>query len=256
MQTSNGISANGASRDGSFGNGGSDGSSNDNGSSAGHTSTGGLNDGGSSPGEATKSGSRGRRWSPAESNMGAPGGRSAKPGSPPPGQGTGRTSLDSMAKRLGYFSIGLGLAELLAPRAMARATGLAGRETLVRAYGLREIATGLGLLASEDPRPWLWGRVAGDALDALTLASRAGDEGREGRNAKLAILAAMPIVAIDLACARMADSRASSREGARFDYSDRVGMARPADEMRGAARDFMVPKDMHQPEPLRPYAAQ
>src|SRR5215218_81610 len=83
-------------------------------------------------------------------------------------------ALRSAAQGLGVFSIALGLAELLAPRALARMTGMQGRETLLRAYGLRELATGVGLLASPDPRPWLWGRVAGDALDLSTLALGAG----------------------------------------------------------------------------------
>jgi hypothetical protein len=163
-------------------------------------------------------------------------------------------SLDGMAKGLGMFSIGLGLVELLAPRAMARAMGMRGHETLLQAYGLREIATGIGLLASEDPRPWLWGRVAGDALDMATLATKAADGSPGARKARLAMLAATPIGAIDLACARAADERAKGRAGARFDYSDRVGMAGPAESMRGAARDFQTPRDMRQPEPMRPYA--
>jgi len=163
-------------------------------------------------------------------------------------------SLDGVAKGLGMFSIGLGLVELLAPRAMARAMGMRGRETLLQAYGLREIATGIGLLASADPRPWLWGRVAGDALDMATLATKAADGSAAARKARLAMLAATPIGAIDLAAARAADERAKGRAGARFDYSDRVGMAGPADSMRGAARDFEAPRDMRQPETLRPYA--
>ncbi len=36
-----------------------------------------------------------------------------------------------MARGLAWFGIGLGLAELLAPRAVARATGLRGHETLL-----------------------------------------------------------------------------------------------------------------------------
>ena len=41
------------------------------------------------------------------------------------------------ARGLGWFSVGLGLAECLMPRAVARAVGMAGRESVVRAYGLR-----------------------------------------------------------------------------------------------------------------------
>ena len=77
-----------------------------------------------------------------------------------------------LATGLAFFSIGLGLYELLAPRHLTRSLGMRGQEQLVQAYGLREIATGVAILASRDPSPWLWGRVAGDALDlALLLAA-------------------------------------------------------------------------------------
>jgi hypothetical protein len=167
----------------------------------------------------------------------------------------GAMSLEGMTTGLGWFSIGLGLAELLAPRAMARATGMPGREMLIQAYGLREIANGIGLLASTDPRPWLWGRVAGDALDMATLAAHAGPDNPLAGHAKAAMLLAAPIGAIDLACARVADEKAKARAGSRFDYSDRVGLARPAAAMRGAAVDFEPPPDMRTPPALRPYAA-
>src|SRR5262245_57047783 len=81
---------------------------------------------------------------------------------PPEFQDGGSTAgLGSNA--LGLFSVGLGLAEFLAPDAVADCTGAVGIEpSLVKAYGLREIATGIGLLSSRRPAPWLWGRVAGD----------------------------------------------------------------------------------------------
>src|SRR3954454_10064131 len=77
----------------------------------------------------------------------------------------------SMARGLGWFSIGLGLAELLAPRALTRGLGMEGNEQIVQAYGVREIATGIGILSSNQPAPWIWGRVGGDALDIATLAA-------------------------------------------------------------------------------------
>ena len=85
-----------------------------------------------------------------------------------------RRSVRRAARGLGWFSLGLGLAEVLMPGAVARATGMHGRETLVRACGLREIATGLGLLLARDPTPWLWARVAGDAVDLATLGAHVG----------------------------------------------------------------------------------
>ncbi|MBX9699387.1 MAG: hypothetical protein K2X74_08120, partial [Acetobacteraceae bacterium] len=62
-----------------------------------------------------------------------------------------RTGAERLAQGLGLFSIALGAAELLAPHAMARPLGLAGRERLIALYGLREIATGIGILATRRP---------------------------------------------------------------------------------------------------------
>src|SRR5688500_15926522 len=51
---------------------------------------------------------------------------------------------ETMAQRLGWFSIALGLTELVAPSLIARLCGGHGRHTgLIRMYGLREIASGL-----------------------------------------------------------------------------------------------------------------
>lgn len=159
-------------------------------------------------------------------------------------------ALLSTARGLGLFSIALGLAELLAPRAVARATGMSGRTGLIQAYGLREIVNGVGLLYSDHPRRWLWGRVFGDALDMATLATR-----KDRADTAAAMKVAAVVGSLDLAAAMMQDAWVRRPSDAEFDYSDRVGFARSPDEMRGAAADAMVPKDMRQPEPLRPYPA-
>ena len=49
------------------------------------------------------------------------------------------SGYEALAKGLGWFSIGFGLAELVAPQALCRALGPDGRETLVQVYGAREI---------------------------------------------------------------------------------------------------------------------
>ena len=56
---------------------------------------------------------------------------------------------EKVATGLGWFSIGLGLAELLAPRQLSHFIGMedGGRKTTVlRTYGLREISAGVGIL--------------------------------------------------------------------------------------------------------------
>src|SRR3954468_24635604 len=78
---------------------------------------------------------------------------------------------ESLARGLGIFSLVLGAAEVLAPRTLARTLGMTGSESLILGYGMREIATGIGILSSSDPTNWIRGRVAGDALDLLTLAA-------------------------------------------------------------------------------------
>ena len=133
----------------------------------------------------------------------------------------------AVARALGWFSIGLGLAELLAPRALARTCGLEGRERLLQFYGLREIGTGVAVLLARNPRPWIAGRVAGDVLDIATLAT-----GRQP-NAAAAIVAVAGVTALDAYTAvSLRRGRAASRT---FDYSSRSGFRTPAAAMRGAA---------------------
>ena len=112
------------------------------------------------------------------------------------------TSKD-IARGLAWFGIGLGVAELLAPRRVARAAGLQGHETLVALYGLREIVAGAVVLAAQDPRDRLWIRVVGDALDGALLASRLGPSNPHRGRTMLAALVVAPVVALDVAHAEM-----------------------------------------------------
>jgi hypothetical protein len=161
--------------------------------------------------------------------------------------------LERLARGLGWLGIGIGLAELLLPRAVARSTGLRGRETLLQVYGLREIATGVAILAARDPTPWVWGRVAGDALDLATLGSALDDDSPHRAGSASAFAAVAGVTVLDAACAR-ALSATTRRPARRYDYSDRSGLPLPAAEMRGAALDdFEAPDDMRTPAALRPY---
>lgn len=106
-----------------------------------------------------------------------------------------------LARGLGWFSVGLGLAELLAPRAVARVFGLERRAGTVRAFGAREIASGVGILASRRRAPWLWSRVVGDVMDLALLGSRLGRSRK--RPAVIGALAnVLGITALDVVAAR------------------------------------------------------
>jgi len=56
---------------------------------------------------------------------------------------------DRMARNLGWFSLGLGALEILAPWRITRALGMEGHEGLVRAYGFREVASGMLSLSTD-----------------------------------------------------------------------------------------------------------
>lgn len=84
------------------------------------------------------------------------------------------TGGQNTADALGYFSLALGLAEVLAPGAMSRMIGVTDPDhqnrRIMRAMGVREIATGIGILSSQQPTTAVWARVAGDMLDLAFLA--------------------------------------------------------------------------------------
>ncbi|WP_237215358.1 cyclase dehydrase [Falsiroseomonas oryziterrae] len=166
-----------------------------------------------------------------------------------------RGSAGRMAGGLGWFSIGLGVAEIAAARPIARALGLRGAEALIRAYGVREIVTGLGILGATDRRPWIRGRVAGDALDLVTLLAGAPRASVAGFVTALGSVATVTL--FDLVCAealRTEESdRAGSRRAARANAS-RTAFPRGVEASRGIARDVTVPQDVRIPDPLRPQA--
>jgi uncharacterized membrane protein len=147
--------------------------------------------------------------------------------SPAPGASRHRTTRDrghygrsverspgedqTWAEVLGWVSMGLGLTALLVPGPLGRATGLEGRTTLLRLVGMRELASGVGLLTQRRKAPWLWARVGGDLLDLLLLAT-AGAPGIAARRRALGSAAAVAAIgAADvMAALRVQDMQASS----------------------------------------------
>jgi uncharacterized membrane protein len=82
-----------------------------------------------------------------------------------------------LAKGLGWYSLVLAAAQLLAPRTLTRWLGLDDNErnvAVMRAVGVRELVKGVGILTSYRPAGWLWARVAGDAMDLTMLGMARG----------------------------------------------------------------------------------
>lgn len=166
------------------------------------------------------------------------------------------SSARTLARGLGWFSIALGLLELLAPRATVQATGAEASRRMVRVRGLRQIVTGVGLVSARKPQGWLWARLGGDAVDAAALAfGLRGDPARR-RHAAVSLAAVLGLAAVDAWAAQAARRNSRAQEAFVRDYGQRVGLAASPDEMRGKARDALqVPPDLQTPSALRAYTA-
>ena len=129
---------------------------------------------------------------------------------------------EQLALGLGWFSIGLGLAELLAPRALAHAIGMPNASpSVLRAFGAREIGAGLAILSEPDRATWLWSRVGGDAVDLSYLASGLNDE-NDSTRVGIAMAAVMGVTALDVLCATRLQQSAATRSGPREDRAVRI----------------------------------
>jgi uncharacterized membrane protein len=110
-------------------------------------------------------------------------------------------SEERLARGLGWFSIGLGLAQIGAPRAVARMIGMPdGDETrnTMFAIGLREITSGIGILSRPNRAPWLWSRVGGDVIDLALLGKKLSSHEAERTRLAAATAAVLGVTLLDL----------------------------------------------------------
>lgn len=103
-----------------------------------------------------------------------------------------------LGQMLGWLSVGLGLAELLAPRAFGRAVGVGDHPALVRMLGARQVVTGLGMLSERASGNWAWARVAGDAMDLALLGAAASAPDADPRRIAAATAGVLGVAALDV----------------------------------------------------------
>ncbi|WP_349509735.1 hypothetical protein [Bradyrhizobium sp. ORS 285] len=149
-----------------------------------------------------------------------------------------------MARNLGWFSLGLGALEMLAPQRVTRALGMEGQEGLVRAYGAREIASGV-LSLSTEKKTGLWSRVAGDGLDLATLMGGLHPDNPKKGNVALALLMVGGIALLDLATAKEVSARHTPLAGSRRKYNDRSGYPKGIAASRGIGARKTINKASH-----------
>lgn len=126
---------------------------------------------------------------------------------------TTRAADERLATGLGWFSIGLGLAEVAMPGAVAQLIGVrrnGNTHPALQAYGVREIANGIAILQSHSNPAWLWARVGGDALDIATLGAALDDRGADRKRLLMAIGGVAAVAAADIYCATRLGRRRES----------------------------------------------
>lgn len=123
----------------------------------------------------------------------------------------------TLARSLGWFSIGLGALQLLAAERVGEWLGMEDRTGLIRGYGVREIASGVTILSNRrQPLAGVRSRVAGDTLDMATLAYELNDNPRRG-NVMFAMGAVAGLTVLDVIAERQLSGWESGSRRTRHD---------------------------------------
>ncbi len=168
---------------------------------------------------------------------------------------------ERLANGLGWFSIGLGLAQIVAPGSVARLIGVnddTGSRSLMRAIGIREIATGVGILSKPRPAGWVRARVGGDLMDLTLLgAAMRADDTQKGKVA-FATAAVLGVTALDVICSERLGDKASrlpaarAREGAKMHVAKAITIRTSPEQLYTFWREFSnLPRFMYHLQEVR-----
>jgi uncharacterized membrane protein len=165
-------------------------------------------------------------------------------------------NTDQLARFLGWFSIGLGIAEIVAPRQLAQLIGVENKPGVFRLMGLREIGSGVAILSQEQPAGAVWSRVAGDMLDLALLGSQLDSDNPERQKTLAATMSVLGVTAVDLYTASALSKQSSGgnggsgrddhwrsprdivRSGSGIKVKSAVTIGRPVTEVYGFWRNF------------------
>lgn len=146
---------------------------------------------------------------------------------------------ERLTRTLGWFSIGLGLVQIAAPRAVCRLVGLRDGRSLMRIMGVREIASGVGILCRRQPVNWLWARVGGDVMDLAILGTAIVSPGTNRARAAVAAAAVSGVTMLDYQLGEaLSDSPTPEDNRIAVRVRQSVTVNRPAEELYSFWRDF------------------
>jgi uncharacterized membrane protein len=136
-----------------------------------------------------------------------------------------------LANALGWFSIGLGLAQVVVPANVAR---LAGTDPsprtlqLMRALGLREISSGIGILSGKRTDDWVRARVAGDMMDLALLGRLLLSESSDRGKTLASTVAVAGVTALDMLAAaslgKQRDAKNSQRSSTTMEQDEQKNL--------------------------------
>jgi len=113
---------------------------------------------------------------------------------------------------------------------------------LMRAIGVREIAAGVGILSQRQSTPWLWTRVAGDAMDLTMLGIAVADPGKRRKRLAAATAAVAGVAALDVLSSvrqtRQESATGSSATDAAIDVEKSISVNRSLDDCYLFWHDF------------------
>lgn len=149
---------------------------------------------------------------------------------------------DALAQGLGWFSLGLGVSQIVTPGAVNALIGVrddARSRAWQRIVGVREIAAGVGILSSPRPVGWVASRVAGDAMDlALLVTALERKRARTGRLAGAIGMVTGIAIADTIETMRLSRRAQAQESGQRTHAKAAVTVRRPRDEVYAAWHDF------------------
>jgi uncharacterized membrane protein len=166
---------------------------------------------------------------------------------------------ERVARGLGWLSVGLGLAQIAAPGRVARTIGVdddeVNRNTMF-AIGVRELASGVGILARERPAGPVWTRVGGDVLDLALLGRALRSDDTQRNRLAVATAAVVGLTVLDVLAGQRLARESAARPAARRPRGIQVRKAitidRPREEVYRFWRNFEnLPRFMQHLERVR-----